>query len=224
MRGEQMSTLREWVENVSEQQLVVLGRRRRRRTRVKQGEQLKTKCSLCQSKSPSRGVHHETSQRLNATEILLWLHREIWIISYFPSLPPNAVYKRHVPCYVVVTFKQNPKAEHFQQFLGRNIVLVSGRKQYILFIHTYPQYLVTLLRYIVNWSPWLWSLYTIFKCPANSPETQLSENFLLCIILSSSFTMPDHQILSYIWFCPFTGHCSFWLWSEPVESVTYEGH
>lgn len=40
------------------------------------------------------------------------------------------------PCYFLVNFKQKPKVDNFQQFLGRNDVLVSVRKQYI-FIYTH---------------------------------------------------------------------------------------
>lgn len=88
-------------------------------------------------------------------------------------------------------------------------------------MHTYPQYFVTLLRYVVNWSPWLQSLCTIFRYPSNSPETWLSESFLLCIIISFSFTSQTTKLTLMYLFCPFTGHCSFWLWSEPVESLIF---
>lgn len=51
-------------------------------------------------------------------------------------------------------------------------------------------------------SPWLWSLYTILKRPANSPGTWLSESFLLCIIVSSFFTSQTIKFTLIYSLCP----------------------
>lgn len=209
--------LREWAERVSEHQLVVLGRRR---ARIQQGEKLNKKCSLCQCKFLKVCIMRPTRDSMQLK--LLWLHREMWIIHYLPSLPPNTMCNRRIPCHLLVIFKQKPKADHYQQFLGRKSVPASARKQYTLYLHTYPQCFIIFLRYVINWSPWLWNLY----CTWNAQLTAHSEGFLLCIIIFHNARSTN--LLSYICLAPvaaaFTGHCSFWLLSEPVQSVKCEEH
>lgn len=145
----------------------------------------------------------------------------------------------HILGHLLVSFQQKPFASVFST---KNIIseFWAGRVcwsllgNYFLCIHTYPQYFVTRSRYTVNWSPWLWSLYTTFKCQANSPEALWRLSVMHHHLLTFHNARPSN-LLFYVCFAPVaaavTGHCLFGcalnLWSRwhvrTIISVTALG-